>query len=577
MRPVLLPVLLLLIGCPGPEGDSTTLYVDSEAGGSGDGSEARPFATLGEAMTAAGAMEDPLVLVAPGTYAEALQYAVRKVTVAGHGGNPVVGDGVYAAFTIEAGATVELRDMTVAGVAVTGSTLALRDVTFSGLPLTASGADLELERVDSTGLAPSLTGGTLLARGLTLGGVEGDAALLSDVDAIIIGAVVQDVTAPTDGIAIGLNLVGGQAVLRNSTFTNIGTRGLRVEAGLAEVHDSTFTGIELTAIAYSKDADGFGAAGVVSGCEFADNETDVMVSGSDVIVRDSHFVGTRTFAVVGSDNGTVRVDRNHFEGLLGTAVTFIAPLASTVTWNTIEGADEGGIAVQQALGQVLVAYNEIHGVRTAGISFSWADNALVAYNTITDVGLDLWFNTLGEGISMMDARGDVFGNEITDPEGIGINLNRVDGQVFDNTIIGGLGGGIQVSGIGLEPPLRITGNVSQQNVGFGVLAMEADVVISGNDLSHNDYSLDGFGDGVALMTDTTAEITDNTCTGNQASGIMVIDNVTATIDGNSLINNDVYGIWVHCENEAIPIRASDVDILHNEFDGNSYGEIHGCY
>lgn len=577
MRPALLLLALLLVACPSPESDSTTLYVDSDAAAGGDGSEARPFTTIGEAVTAAGAMEEPLVLVAPGTYPESLSYAVRALTVAGHEGVPVVGDGVTPAFTVEAGANVELRDMTVTGVTATGSTLTLTDVGFSSLPLVADGSDLELERVDSTGLKPTLTGGSLLARGWTLGGLEGDAASLTDVEAIVLDMSVTAVTTPAEtGLGIGINQVRGRLYLEDGTFTDISERGLRVEAGIADVHDSIFTGIGLTSIAYSPDAEGIGSAGVVSGCEFTDNSTDVSIGASDVIVRENHFVGSTTFAVSASSGASAQVDRNHFEDIVGSAVTMIGPFASNVTDNLIEGAGDGGISVQWSEGQVIVAWNEIHGAHFNGISFSGVYDSLVAYNTITETQLDLWFGTNAESISLIDASGAVHGNVITDGAGIGIDAHRLDGSITENTITNNAGGGIRVDGAGVQP-LWISGNVASQNVGFGVIAMEADVLIEDNEFLHSDYNLDGFGDGVALITDTTAEVTGNSCRGNAASGIMAIDAVTATLEDNSLEDNDVYGIWVHCENEAMGIRASFVDIQHNEFDGNAYGEIHGCY
>jgi hypothetical protein len=351
-----------------------------------------------------------------------------------------------------------------------------------------------------------------------------------------------------------------------------------VAGGVAEVHDSTFTGIGSTAIAFSADADLVPSAGVVAGCEFSGNSIDVMVNASDVIVRDSYFTGTTTFGVSGSEGASVQIDRNHFEDLVGSAVTLIGPFTSNVTDNLIEGGcDDGAISVQWAGAEVLVGWNEIRGVSWSGISFSGVTDALVVGNIIEEVQLDPWFGTAAEGISMMDAAGDVYGNQITDVLGIGIDLHRMDGDVFDNTIIGSLGGGIRISGTGLEPPLRITNNVSNENVGYGVIAMEADVVISDNQLSHNDYNTDGFGDGVALMTDTTAEVTGNECRGNQASGIMAIDNVTATVAGNSIINNDGYGIWVHCENAALGIRASDVLVGENTFEDNWHQDQYGCY
>ena len=576
--PVLFAALLLLVACPGPDGEEETLYVSADAIASGDGSEARPFHTVTEALTAAGAMQDPLILVAPGTYPEALSWAVQAVTLAGHGGAPVIGDGATTAFTLEAGATVELRDMTVMGVSSTGSSLVLEDVTFSGLPLVSVSSDLDLVRVDSTGLQPTIAGGSLIARGLTLGGIEGDAALLTDVEAIISDATVSDVTAPVDGIAVGINVEGGRLFIQDSAFTDVATRGLRVAAGVAEVHDSTFTGIGLTSIAFSADADWIPSAGVVAGCEFTGNSTDVMVNASDVIVRDNYFTGTTTFAVSGSDGASVQVDRNHFEDLVGSAVTLIGPFTSNVTENLIEGGcDDGAISVQWSGAEVLVGWNEIREVSWSGISFSGVTDALVVYNTIEEVQLDPWFGTAAEGISMIDAAGDIYGNVITDVLGIGIDMHRMGGAVYDNTIVGSLGGGIRVDGVGQAPPLMITDNVSNENVGYGVIAMDADVVISGNELNHNDYNTDGFGDGVALMVDTVAEVTGNETRGNEANGIMAIDNVTATVSGNHVAGNDTYGIWVHCENDSIPIRPSNVVIGTNTYEDNWLTDLHGCY
>ncbi len=578
MRPCLvLLAALLLVACPDPPPDTQTLYVDSEASAGGDGSEAKPYATLTEAITAAAALEDPRVLVAPGTYPESIAWAVQTVTVAGHEGTPVVGDGVSPAFVVEAGATVELRGMTLAGVSSTGSTLTLADVTLSGLPLTADGSDVELEDVDSVGLVPALTGGSLWARGLSVGGVAGDALQLTDVEAIVSDLSVSAVTATETSLGIGVNSVRGRLYLQDATFADIADRGLRVEAGVAEVHDSSFVGIGLTSIAFSQDAKGVPSAGIVTGCDFTDNSTDVMVSGSDAIVRENHFVGSTTFAVSCSDRGSVQVDRNHFEDIVGSAVTMIGPFASNVTDNVIDGAGDGGISVQWSEGQVVVAWNEINAAHFTGISFSGVYDSIVAWNTITETKLDLWFGTNAEAISLIDASGAVHGNVITDGEGIGIDAHRMDGTITENTITNCAGGGIRVDGSGYEPPLWLSGNVASQNIGFGVIAMDADVLIEDNEFLHNDYGMDGFGDGIALMSDTDAEVRNNLCQGNQANGIVAIDDVRGVIEDNQIVDNDVYGIWVHCESVAMDIAPSTIEILHNEFEDNWLGEVHGCY
>lgn len=573
----LLSLSLLLAGCP-RGGAPATIHVDAAAAAGGDGSAARPFTTIGEAL--AEAADGASVLVAPGDYPETLQFAVREVTVAGDGGRPAVGDGSVPALTVEAGARVELRSLALLGLDVRGSQALAQDVVLGGaggVALSGQGAVLELEGVDLRGAVAQLSGGSLLARELVAGDVEGTALDLVDVDAVLLGPTIADVAAEAEGQGIGIASRGGSLLVQGGSVAGVATRGLHVVAGLLDVRDASLSGIGLTAIAFSADAEWNRSAGMVADCEFTDNATDVMADGSDVVVRGNHFAGSRTFGVVGSSGGTVRADGNHFEGLGGTAVALIAPLASTITSNVIEGADEGGISVQQSGAQVAVAWNEIRGVRAAGVSFSWASDALVAYNVIADVQLDLAFQTLGEGISIMDASGRIFGNEITGVAGIGINLVRVDGDVDDNVIAGSGGGGIQVSGTGLHPPLRLSGNDATEGSGFGLLAMEADVVVTDGRFGWSDYNADGFGDGIALMTDTRADLLGNTCQGSAGSGIMVIDNVLAQIDDNNLVENGVYGIWVHCASEPLGVRASSVTLGQNEFEGNWLGEVFGCY
>jgi hypothetical protein len=573
--------ILTLVGCPSTGGDTSWLYVDHEAGGAGDGSAASPFSTIGEALAAA---EDGAgIRIAPGAYPEALDFAVRTVSLVGDGGVASIGDGTSTALTLSTGAQLSGTNLSLAGVDVAFAGLTLVDSELhpaGGSPLVGDGADVTLIDVTIThegGGAMALTGGTLTVDGATTHDMTGTAIALTDVQAIIEGLSLDSVVAP-DGGGIGVEAIGGRLLVRDSDFTRVGMRAIRIEAGQADVQDSSFTKNGLTAIAFSTDAEGLPSFGFVSGCEFDDNDTDVMVSGSDATVINNHFVASRVFAVVASYGATVRVDRNHFEDLLGTGVTLIAAMPSTITNNVIDGAGEGGIGIQQSAAQAIVAWNEIRNVHASGISISWAANMIVAYNVISDVQLDQAFNTLGEGISLMDVEGDTYGNEITDVAGIGINLNRADGTVFENTVVGGLKGGIQSSGVGMDPPLTITGNVSEQNIGFGVLVMEGDVVITDNTLRWSDYNLDGFGDGVALMSDTTAVVEGNLCQGNQSNGIMAIDNVVAEIDGNELVDNDTYGIWAHCENEGGGIRASQVTLGEaNTYTENRLGETHGCF
>lgn len=449
-------------GFPSAPAGGNAVYV--ELGASGDGSEASPFGTLGDALAAV--PSGGFVLIGPGTYSEENLVARRSVTIRG----ACVAETRIAAPTLDESGWI-LR-------AVEGATLRVEDLQMTG-PRTAvvvdAGASAEMRGVALIDLhdAGVVTFGTTLiedavvrhtdpdARGnFNVGVAAYDDASLTVRDTVIRGhidlnAQVRGATATFEGVVFGKHF---------ETFERTGGRGLEAaRAADVTVRRSVF------------------AASSESAALAADVGTVLIIDGARF---SGHADGAALAAIDSAELRATRV--NVSDSLAGIVVSRGASLAASDVVISGSGGDVGvGIEVMDdgtsaQLERVLVVAAPTSGVATT----------TGAQSTLTDVrildgafGRELAVGQYAFGLVFDESSGTL--ERIALDDNLGFGILAVDARLDGRDVAVANTAALPITGIGSalraqESQVTLERVLLEGNLGSGLVTLgeSSDVVIT---------------------------------------------------------------------------------------------------
>ena len=605
--PTVLAVVLLVGGCPDEpdvvdDVDTTprALYVDQSASIGGDGSQEAPLRTIAEAIEAA--EPQATIHIADGDYLEQVEITL-PVTLSGAGTGTLLGQlGSEPAVTITSTTDeVVIRDMELVGISITSASVHLDGVTLTGQEHPALAADqgallIEGGRLYGFGGGMEITGGDVEAREVLFEDLEpfgvsgtdveslllvdcqwrdirGKGVELVDSDAELLRPRMEDIASTDTVEGNGADATGGTLVVNQGQFARIAVRGIVARSGEVEILGSEFTGIALTGVAIFADESGVAALGTVRDSEFADlSGTSLYIAGSDVDVIGNYFESVGMAGILASDDSTLTIQRNVFEDSSGSPISLLQVGNTEITDCIVNGADETCVFVTYGSGDLLVENNTLTGCLSSAISVSDRTGFSILNNAISEIGLDPAFG-LSNGIAVLDAEGTVEGNHISDMPDTGIMLVRSAGSVSSNELETLDGAAIQVTDSTTEAVV-IDGNTITNALGPGIIAVNSNVEITENTITGSRLSADGFGDGIAITSGSEAQVLNNNCLENARNGIVVIEDVTAHVDGNLLRQNGEFGLRVFCESDGV--LPSTVTEGENLYGANGLGPSNTC-
>ncbi len=603
---LLLALLALLSACgddptpaPAAEGPTDQLHVDAAAAPEGNGSAARPFRDLDEALAVEGAAA---ILLAPGTYKAPSTHTFGTLQIVGVDGaektfliNRDAPDGVQWAIT----GALSIEGVTLfTALSLTGGRADLVDVAASGQGVGLSAVDMDAIRLERVRLSQSagvrledIASATVV--GLEL--QEAEAGLIAlGVEALAVeGGSFKDVLGP----AVGLTDTGAtlEDVLIEGVrqVGEIGGDGVSVEGGAltmrgGAVRDAADRGVALRGDATASLED-VALSGGGRAMLFVTGEAEV--SADRLTISDSRicvFVNERARLSLRESqvgpcpgNGLLLSDASSTE-VLGGAVTgcpqgLIAYLGEGIS-GRVEGVLLEGASASSCLSAagtsapIVFKDNTVRDCDGSGIALLQTVGARIEGNTISDIKADAVFPDVAEGVNLVDSVAEVVGNRIFDVEKRGVSLIRSSGLIDGNTI-GPVGdAGISLVDPGPEARTVITSNTIEEpvGVGIGVFSAAADItdnVISGVRLN----AVDALGDGILFAVGADAILTGNTVEGCVHSGVIFTEAARGRIEGNTLRDNGLFGILEFCGGEP-----SEVEVGPNVFEGNNQGEASLC-
>lgn len=605
-RPIVLVAVLLFCACPDePDivdhvGTGGALYVDQSAPAGGDGSQGSPLRTIAEAISAA--EPQSTIHIADGDYLEQVEITL-PVTLSGAGTGTVLGQlGNEPAVTITSATDeVVIRDMELIGLSVTSTAVHLEGVTLTGQELPALEVNagtllIEGGRFYGVGGGMEITGGNVEAREVLFEDLEpfgvsgtdvdnlllvdcqwndirGKGVQLVDSDAELLRPRMEDIVSTETVEGNGVDATGGSLVVNEGQFARIAVRGVVARSGAVDILGSEFTGIALTGVAIFADETGVASQGTVRDSEFADlSGTSLYIAASDVDVIGNYFESIGMMGILASDDATLTIQRNVFEDSTGSPISLLQTGHSEITDCIINGANETCIFVSYGSGDLLIENNTVTGCLSSAISVSDRTGFSILNNAISEIGLDQAFG-ISNGISLLDAEGTVEGNHISDMPDTGIMTVRSAGSISSNEFETLEGAAIQVTD-STAATVVVDGNTITDALGPGIIAINSNIQVTGNTITGSRLSADGFGDGIAITSGSDAQVLDNDCLDNAQNGIVVIEGVTAHVDGNLLRQNGLFGLRVFCESDGV--LPSTVTVGENLYGANGLGPSNTC-
>jgi hypothetical protein len=585
----------------------TLLHVDDDAAAGGDGSEAHPFQTIAEAVAA---VETGMTIrVAAGHYPEGLHLA-GQFEIAGSEQGVVVGEGGdYPAVSIAPNAKITLSRLDVHGVASDHAHVTLAEVTLKSQgarALEALQSDVHVRECSVSGSSGGvrISGGALVVTDSSfhdLGGLgieaveraEVDVQKSSFVDIVGVGASATDSALTLsdsrferitrdpqggDGVidGIGVEVHSGTATLRNSVFADIDAQGVWIDASDGAITATHFERIGVTAVVFlgsAPEGDASLDSGTLTHSTFADNGRDVYVRQSSAVVANNTMTRSRQGSILVSTEATVSISDNTMTELGAEAITLLQAGESTISANEVRVAADSCIKVSTSDSRVAVVDNVLESCASSAIYLADVTNVEVRGNAIDKVTLDPMFGVLAEGISATNADVTIEGNEIIAALGLGISVAQTSGTIRGNDLRSCGMGGIMVTDK-TTARLAVTDNRVEDNTGVGIIALGAELDITENRFASTTLGSSGFGDGIALVDGTVAKVSGNTCSGNRLNGLVIMENVVATVDANEFSTNGGYGIRIYCASAGV--TPSQVDIGENVYSGNENGEVADC-
>lgn len=526
-----------VFACGGNDGSSTTVFVDSAAEPGGDGSQGRPFQTVGEAFEVAADYET--IAIAPGTYGvpEDWEFESSAVIQGSLGDDTVL--------EAESGA-----DARIAWTAP-GELIALRELSL------ASGMTFS----DGSFEAQNLTAG---------GGVTGPALALDDVEAELFAVDIDGVVEDPDqaGTGDGVVVTGGALLWRGGSSTNADDRALVISGAVATLEDLALD----SRARGSLTADGGAEVdGVRISIETV--RVGVFTSGSTLSLDDSDVSGAATAGLLTGPESDVTVTNSTFSDCPQGHVSVLGSNTSLVlSDNELRSAAEAPcITVSSATGGATVTGNLVDGCNGTGISLLQMASATVSDNQVSNITLDVLFGTVADGISAIDSTATFSGNQISGTAGNGIAAIRSQLTASNNTITGPGGAGISLVDPG-PAQSTITNNTITGAFGVGIIALGAAAHLEGNDISATGLNpADSFGDGIAFADGADLEVIGNTTTNNARNGIVFLDGAAGEVTGNTASGNAQFGVLELCTG-----ATNSVTVGANTLTGNTAGDMNLC-
>ena len=600
-------LLSLMLSCDGEDPPSnraeappTVLYVDGASTAAGTGTQSRPFQTISEALAVVAS--GMTIRVAPGNYPEQITITT-SLTLTGEGPATEIAGTANPSVRVTSAATVEIRDIEVHGleaeagvildleaVVLSGETApallansasitmnggAVRDAAAGGIEIHSG--DLELSSVVVEGCVGHGIFADEVERVVITGGtfreLIGIAVRLDDSSTEISDVTIEDISSADPGTddGHGISVSGGDLELRDSDLYRLATRGLVVRGGLIDVSGCEFAGSGLTAVAAMPSLSGEPSRGEVRDSAFEGNGTDVFASGSDLDVVGNYFTGSQHPIL--TDTSALRIDRNVFDATTDSFISLLQPEQTLIRDNRGRDTDGACLFVTYSQSPLLIDNNTFQFCRGNAISVSDSTNVTITNNAIDDVRQDLAFEDIGDGITLIDSSVTVEGNRISRAVGTGIGALRVEGTIASNEIEETQVGGIQLTDCRASEVV-VRENRLSSVAGPGIIVLNSLALVDSNEAIDGVLSLDGFGDGIAIVDHSEARVIGNTCEDNQRNGIVILSGVEASVERNYLRRNDQYGIRVYCEHEGI--TESTVLVVDNEFTENGLGQYSGC-
>ena len=525
MNRLLILLVLPLSACA--PGD--TVWVDTSAAASGDGSEARPFKTLDEAL----AQQDIVrIELEAGSYEAPAEWSfAAPLTIHGRGADLTILDGG-------------------ARLAWTGS-LSL-DALALGSPLT-------------------WTGGELAASGVIADGLAGPSLVLVHAAATFQDLRVDNTTGGDElDQGDGVRVEGGTLSWTGGGATGNDERSLAVVGA-----EATLSGLEL-------DGGSRAALFVSDASVVAAEQIEVGPSGVGIYLADarlelsgSQVTGATTAGLLAGAGADLEISDCDFIENPGGHVTAQGQGVFVLIEDSLFSEAVGGVCVSVAstAGPVSIRRNEIHDCAGNGISLSdLTGDVLVEDNEVREIRPDAMFGEVSQGIGLLHSEAQILRNRVYDSDSEAIALIGGGGVIEGNDIGPGLGAGVSV----IEPaPANRTvvrDNIIDGVTAAGVLVLDADADVTGNVITHTAFSAaDGMGEGVIFGSVADVTLTGNELRANSKNGVSFMDGATGTIEGNEITGNLQFGIKEFCVGAVNAVTVGD-----NVVESNALGSSSLC-
>lgn len=424
MQVLFAAVFLLVAACAArPPPAVPTIHVRAGAPAPRDGSDAHPFATIGDALATL-----PLggaVLVAAGVYRERVQLRGPVALVgAGAGRTRLVApdDALAGPVVLLDGEGAILRDLTVTGgevgILVRGAGHAIVDVSLwrqRGEGLRAEGAELKLTESEVVGTGDGRTGR-------------------------------------------GVHAIDSRLEARSLVFRDAGRRQLHVEGGTAVVSDVDFARAGLTALSVTANGhleahrvriEGAGGAAIYAA------RSTLLVDNS--AIRDCEYGIT---AAVGS---SVVLSDNEIASYRQAAISLVGTTGLVLRNAIYGGGETGGIAIVSSHGDLELRDNQLRSPGPVGVTM-YGSTVRIVGNRISGARTDSQ-GEFGAGIFAQQSDVQLLGNVLTGNAGPGIALHLSTGRIVENESVENGGDGLVVMD---GSTAEVSGNRLDRNLASGL-------------------------------------------------------------------------------------------------------------
>jgi hypothetical protein len=422
-------------------------------GGAADGSAARPFATVGQAVRAA--PSGALIRIGEGTFPQTLviDKSVALVGV-GPGKTRLVGAGEKStAIQVNGDVRVEVRDLAVEHAA-------------TGLEATRGAVRLQ----------------NVSLRELSESALDGHDAELAFEDGEIL-----DVGDGMTGVAVRID--GGSLDMRRSVMRAAGRRAIEVRRARALLDSMD---VSYSALAALQAIDGADVA--IEGGRFAWFGGSVLYAGGATLKVHRAAVSHGEYALVGFRGAHIELRDSELADTKIANVGLVRASGLLDHCVLARSGTDGAVAVTESTGTVRLLGNRIVAPGSLGVHVTHA-TVVMKENSIVGVHLDRE-RDLGDAVYAIDADLSLEGNEMRDNAGSAVTATRSRVQLLKNRFIRNGRAGLVLLD---RSSASANENVFDRNLGPGVLIAERSAAtllanrFSGNVGYHVDAVCDGGG------------------------------------------------------------------------------------